>query len=237
MNKNKKLLAVGAASLAAVGAIVAGSFAFFVDSAEKETTGTAGDVTISMTDLGLSNAENINPGDNDETKSASARPGTPHNLTFSVSNDGTKSIMTRNIITIEVEDGTLPAAVYSLKTSDTAELGEKFYSVDGNTFVAADTVTDLSTVKAVRYITPQVELNAASGIESNDAVATTVAGVSTNDAVTEASFDYLLKLDKKAADEYEKSKLAIEVEVQAMQWRNTEDADWTTLFTDMLTVN
>ena len=241
MNKGKKIFAICVACVLSVSAIIGGSFAFFVDRAEGETDGQAGAVTISMGTMNLTNSGNINPGDNDETKSTTSRGGTSHDLTFNVENQGNKSIMTRNVVTIEVEDGLLPAYVYSLKTSTYNELTEKYYSLDGSTFVLASTVNvaDLENVVAVRYITPQVALNGVGANAEIDADDSTnnVEGASTVNNTTAVEYTYLLKLAKSASDEYEKSTLDIKVEVQAMQYRNTGDEDWVTLFTDMLTIN
>lgn len=234
MNKNKKILAIIGISTAAVGALAAGSLAFFTDGETKDTKATAGNVTIEMGELDISNSENINPGDNDESVS-SERAGTPHNLTFKVANAGNKSIMTRNVITLTVNGSeALPASVYSLKTDEDSELTEKYVLVNG-TFIPASEASSDAKIMAVRYVTEQVALNASDkGLEAKDAVATTVAGATTNDDVTSADFDYLVKMDKLAGEEYEKSTLTVEVEVQAMQFRNTTDAEWTSLYTDTL---
>lgn len=243
MKKNKKIIAACGVSLAATVALVAGTFAFFTDSAEKSTGGTAGKVSIEMTDPALSNSGNINPGDGDETVN-SERPGTTHDLTFTVTNTGNKSIMTRNVITLSVKQGEkfLNAAYYSLKVDDTNELVEKYYSVDGETFTK--TKPETGDVKYVRYVTTQVALN---GVGANNEVEASYSGV-TSDAVTTKAvdsvphaaveYDYILKLDKNTPDgEFELSNLIIDVEVQAMQYRNTTDAEWETLFSDTLTIN
>jgi hypothetical protein len=237
-SKNKKIVAIGGVSLAAVAALAAGSFAFFTDSTDKKTSGFAGSVDIDATDLSLSNAENINPGDEDETKSADARVGTDHDLTFTVSNTGNKSIMTRNVITLSVANGdtVLDPSVYSLKSDDDTELVTKYYSADGVTF--SEDKPD--TVKYVRYVTTQVALNGVgegSDNESNDAVAIDTDAVKTNDDINAVDYDYILKLAKETPDgDYELSTLNIDVEVQAMQYRNTTDAEWETLFADTLTI-
>ena len=243
MNKNKKIIAIGGASLAAVAALAAGTFAFFTDGATKETSGTAGKVAISMTELGLSNKENINPGDEDETKSTTARKGTDHDLTFNVTNTGNKSIMTRNVITLSVtsEGGKqLDPSYYSLKTDDNTELVEKYYSTDGKTFTKVTSSTIPSGAKYVRYVTTQVALNGAgsgAGVEK-DATAVSKTDAKTTTDITGVNYDYILKLAKETPDgEYELSTLNIKVEVQAMQYRNTTDAEWTTLFTNTLKVN
>lgn len=236
MNKNsKKLAAIGTVAVAAIAVVSMGAFAFFTDEAEKQTSGTAGNVSIGLTDITLTNSGNINPGDEDETIDKDARKGTDHNLTFTVNNTGNKSIMTRNVITLQVDSGKLPANVYSLKTDDSTELADKYYSTDGKNFVAAASVTDMSTVKAVRYVTTQVALNGiGENAESADATATTVAGATTNAGVDAVDFDYILKLAKEAGEEYELSPLSVTVEVQAMQYRNTSNAQWETLYSNTL---
>lgn len=234
-NRNKKIIAAGGVSLAAVGALLAGSFAFFTDGADKKTTGTAGNVAISMSELALSNSGNINPGDEDETKSSTARKGTDHDLTFTVNNTGNKSIVTRNVITLSVTNGSknLDPSVYSLKTNDSTELVTKYYSSDGTNY----TTTKPSNVKYVRYVTTQVALNGTGSNAEKDATAVNQAHQKTNSDITGVDYDYILKLDKNTPDgDYELSTLKIDVEVQAMQYRNTTDSEWSTLFSDTLTV-
>jgi len=237
MKKNKKLIAIGCASLAAVAALTVGTFAFFTDTANEATNGTAGKVDIEVSEKPeLSNFGNINPGDEDETLDASARLGTNHDLTFTVDNIGNKSVMTRNIITLTVNDesgNALDPSYYSLKSDDATELVKKYYSTDGVTFTASKPAD----VKYVRYITTQVALNGVGeNAEDNDAVAVNTDAVKTNEAISAVDYDYILKLDKNTPDgAYELSKLTIDIEVQAMQYRNTTDAEWDTLFTHTVT--
>lgn len=239
MKKNKKLIAISCASLVAIAALTIGSFAFFTDTANEATNGTAGKVDIEVPEDAkpqLSNAHNINPGDEDETLAAEARKGTSHDLTFTVDNIGNKSVMTRNIITLTVNDeggNALDPSYYSLKSDDATELVKKYYSVDGVTFTASKP----EDVKYVRYITTQVALNGVGdNAEDNDAIAVDTEAVKTNEAISSVDYDYILKLDKNTPDgAYEMSKLSITIEVQAMQYRNTTDAEWDTLFTHTIT--
>lgn len=237
MNNKKKMVTIaGTLGVAAV-AVAGATFAFFTDTAKQGTSGVAGKVAIAATGLILENPDNINPGDHDETIN-SPRSTTEHEMNFTVTNEGNKSIMTRNVITISVEDeneAALDASVYSLMTSPGVELVEKFYSVDGNNFVSQKPAEK---IVAVRYVTTQVALNGVGTAAEIDVTApTTVAGVSTKqeDNFTSADYSYFLKLDKNAGEEYELSKITIAVNQQAMQYRNTTDAEWETLFTDTLT--
>ena len=238
MNKNKKkILAIGGASIAAVAALVCGTLAFFTDSADKQTSGVAGNVEIDMTELTLSNPGNINPGDEDESKPDGAREGTEHDLTFTVTNEGNKSIMTRNVITLSVTNGdkVLDPSVYSLKSDDATELVTKYYSADGTNY----TTEKPETVKYVRYVTTQVALDGKGegpGVEK-DAIDVNKTEAKTTEDKTGVNYDYILKLAKETPDgDYELSQLHIDVEVQAMQYRNTTDNEWSTLFADTLKV-
>lgn len=119
--KNRKKIAAAAASVAVAGLVIAGSaFAFFVDKDWTSDVGTNGTVYIDVKDLVFTNSENINPGDYDvdvyntaitNNSLTSLRTGTEHKITFTVDNVGTKSIMTRNLMTITVEN-TLYEPVY-----------------------------------------------------------------------------------------------------------------------------
>ena len=222
-SRKAKLAAIGGISLAAISVVAGGAFAFFTDEAEGATTGKAGNVEITMSEVALSNPDNINPGDGDETLPEGARPGTEHLLTFGVDNAGNKSIMTRNVVTLSLEDGK-DISVFSLRTAD-GELTEKFLSADGTDFVpAAQFESEYYAPVAVRYVTTQVALN---GVGEN-------AEVEDGVEATDVDYTYELKLAKEAEDEYELSNLKVDVEVQAMQYRNTTDGEWETLFAETL---
>lgn len=238
MNK-KKITIAGAASVVAIGAVAAGAFAFFSDTAESATSGTAGlvDVDISS-DMELTNSENINPGDNDPDKPDDARPGTPHELTFAVANSGNKSIMTRNVITLSVKDSAgaidMDPSVYRLLYDDNGtELVEKYYSADGITF----TSEKHEDCKYVRYITTQVALDGkvgSTGQETEDGITEGAVGngATVGEGKDNVSYAYTLMMELDTTDEYELSKLQIDLEVQAMQYRNTNNTAWDTIFTD-----
>ena len=101
--KNNKKLAIAGVSALGLAAVGFGAFAFFSDSAEQNTDGTVGTVDVSSKgNLTLSNSGNINPGDEEPGKE-NRDDTTSHELNFGITNDGTKSIVTRNIIDIMVD--------------------------------------------------------------------------------------------------------------------------------------
>ena len=162
--ENKKLIIAGSTTAAAA-ILGLGAFALFSDNATGGTASKAGTVDVELGDVELENAGNINPGDNDETIPETyipdpndplykdedgdgigdpvVIPTTPHDLTFDVSNVGTKSIRTRQtlIVTCEQEiDGEkviLDPSYLSLLIERGVELG----SIDGlgtKTYILSD---------------------------------------------------------------------------------------------------
>lgn len=161
----KKNLIIAGSTTAAVAILGLGAFALFSDNAVGGTASKAGTVDVELGDVELENAGNINPGDNDETIPETyipdpndplykdededgigdpvVIPTTSHDLTFDVSNVGTKSIRTRQtlIVTCEQEiDGEkviLDPSYLSLLIERGVELG----SIDGlgtKTYILSD---------------------------------------------------------------------------------------------------
>lgn len=131
MKKSKKIAIIAGGAVATAGLLAAGSFAFFIDKDWTSDTVTAGTVDISIDDFNLTNALNINPGDGDVSVYNSAvaagttdtlRQGTEHKMTFTVNNNGTKSVLTRNLITITVENLGYEPVAYG----ETAKNGDKY---------------------------------------------------------------------------------------------------------------
>lgn len=256
MKKNKIIIGSSVAALAIIGM---GAFAFFSDHAEDDTVGTVGTVDVIIPESGaldLSNKENINPGD-EKTPYDPENPGatTPHKLSFGVQNDGTKSIRTRNIIDIIVtsaEGDNLDPTVFALSekadedpwaNTELSELTD--LDVTKFTYVNDDDQTVL------RYIITGASLNGEAGkLEDADITADDVArdsvAVLDEDAVNAVMYDYYLSMEGYLADEdgvvvdaldaYQGATVQINLEVQAMQYRNTTgndvDGDWVTVLTD-----
>ena len=375
MNKKKKFVAIGASVAAATALTVGSAFAFFVDKDWTSDTGTVGTVYVNVKDLVFTNSENINPGDYDKdvyidsvanNSTSSLREGTEHKISFTVDNVGTKSVMTRNVITITVENtlfepiefkegkkmydagkvvapdnhmyykdatnpleivedelenkyikgtevvenqttgkfeyidkesgekitftkdstryqnivhwkvGNIPADAYGLlydvkKAKEDSSLSKA--GVKDNIIIASTEVdcipedsslhskVDLyalhssdvganfevfprtffsskSTAIAIRYITPQISLTAPEGsIEDDDGIkdeqtiARTQGGEVRTGDPDSAYYTYWLYMDKDAPNIYKGATVYLDIEVQAMQYRNTSDAEWKTLFT------
>lgn len=121
--KNNKKLAIAGASALGLAVVGFGAFAFFSDSAEQNTDGTVGTVDVSSKgNLTLSNSGNINPGDEEPGKE-NRDDTTSHELNFGITNDGTKSIVTRNIIDIMVDSHYQLEADGSLSVTEVDENG------------------------------------------------------------------------------------------------------------------
>lgn len=113
MKKSKKLAIIGGSAAATILLGATASLAFFIDKDWTSDTVTAGTVDVSLDDFNLTNTLNINPGDGDMSVYKNAlntgntdtlREGTEHKMTFTVNNNGTKSVLTRNLITITCEN-------------------------------------------------------------------------------------------------------------------------------------
>ena len=82
--KKKKFIAIGAVA-ASVAILAAGTLALFTARTNSNMTAVAGTVQISLSDLDMTNKQNINPGDGDPSISELASPGTDHNFSYIVS--------------------------------------------------------------------------------------------------------------------------------------------------------
>lgn len=239
MNNNKKLAIAGVSALG-IAAVGFGAFAFFSDSSEQNTEGTVGTVDVeSVTNLDLSGKENINPGDEDpENPYDPEDPGktTPHKLSFSISNAGTKSIRTRNIIDITItstEGANLDPSAFALY-----EKGADNVNVDLGDLTDLEVSKEIITVdgkQVLRYIIMGASLNGEAGkLEDKDILAGDVVrpSVSVNESVSSVDYAYYLGMSPDALDVYQGAKVKIDLTVQAMQYRNTNNSNWADVFKD-----
>lgn len=238
-NKNKKLLAslgFGACALTLVGF---GTFAFFTNNDTQDLTATAGTVDVKLENgTLLTNAGNINPGDNDPATNTDKdrRPGTDHKLSFTVNNEGNKSLKTRNVLTIKMADdkSKLNPNVFFF-TKNNVELVAKYYTMEDGSDIPVAEYDGTSTIKAVKYIVDAQVLDGKGDPLSADG---TRGEAEVENAVqtTSANYEYTFGMSSKATDEYQGQNISIKIDVQAMQYRNTKDSDWKTLFSDGLSV-
>lgn len=249
--KKKNLIIAGLCTLGAVGiaaGIVTGVNAFYVETADASHSAVAGSVSIVNDTISVSNIGNFNPGDENPEKDLPAghRPGSEHKLTYKIHNEGSKSITTRSIIDLTVvgTDGNiLDPSVFTLyQTSNGATtpvklenatdsnikegtiLGERMYVLNDNS-VVAEKPADISQIKSLRYIVLGPNLN---GVGEAAEVEKLSAG-------PESTVSYAVALDFTAPDTYQGADVSFDVEVQCMQYRNTNLGDWETIYSDHIT--
>lgn len=269
MNRNKKIAAAVCATAAAGVAIVGGTLALFTDNADKTTKAVAGNVDIYASDLSLSNPDNINPGDNDPDlpDKYEPTPGDPsydnrdengevpisttgHDLTFTITNNGNKSIRTRQTFVLSVKNNgqyldarrvQLYEVAADEKTAADKELsvgtthsfdgdnGKTYIASDGTEYMDAAAIPDGVLIQSIRYrVTPDTFDGVGIGAELEDG--TTVK----SDGKEAASKDYIYKLalDMETPNEYQGAEINIEAVFEALQYRNTSHSDWEIVSTD-----
>lgn len=270
---SKKIKLIAGSSVAAAAVLGIGALALFTDNDTEGMNSKAGTVSVDLGDLGLENAGNINPGDNDEDIPDSYIPDpddplydpenpdtpvpvvtTPHDLTFTVANNGTKSIRTRQTLIItckqlvevtspeseepEMEEVTLDPSYLSLLIEEGTEigskegLGKKVYVMSDESeltpeeYAALDEDSEL-TVVAIKYqLTPDIFDGVGESAEIED-----VSTVKNEDDVAEKLYTYKLKMDKDTPNAYQGATVSIDVIIEAMQYRNTANSDWETMTT------
>ncbi len=274
---NKKKLIIGS-STAAVAVLGIGAFALFTDNDTAGQDAKGGTVEVKLSDVDLSNHENINPGDNDETlpheyipdpddplykdedndgKGDPVKiPTTPHDLTFSVENLGTKSIRTRHTMIIQCgkqdpEDVNkiseyLDARYLSLKLDETTEIGSKegkgvktyVYLDDNDKQIEVKNLEEVPEGKkvfAIKYqLTPSIFEGVGTAAEK-EANATVKAEMVDGKEVAKADYTYLFKMAANTPNEYQGAAIKIDIVVEAMQYRNTGAQDWQILSTNTVT--
>ena len=247
----KNLLVAGLCSLAAIGVaagIITGVNAFYVETADTSHSAVAGSVSLINDSISISNIGNFNPGDENPEKDLPAghRPGSEHKLEYKIHNEGSKSITTRSIIDLTVigTDGTiLDPSVFTLyqtangvttdnkleaamdsSIKDNTILGERMYVLKDNS-VVAEKPADISQIKSLRYIVLGPNLN---GVGE-------AAEIEEKSEGPESTVSYAVALDFTAPDTYQGADVSFDVEVQCMQYRNTNLGDWETIYKDHLT--
>lgn len=217
-SNSKKLGLALVATVVTLALLSVAVFAIFSDFEQGKVNGVNGTVDVGLSDVTLCNPNNINPGDSDPSNPSGARPGTPHDLDFTVNNKGNKSIVTQNTLIISVRDingNLLDPSVYHIydKANNNAELVVKSYVRDAS-----------NNIIAVKYVVAGKSFDgtgANAEIESGTDVKTGVA----------YTYHYTLGLDRGVDNRYQAAKVAIDIFVEAMQYRNTTNNDWSVIAT------
>lgn len=234
--KNKQKLLAGISIACAFAIVIGGVFAFFSDTANLTESIKVGNVDISVDgDLFHSNGlNNLNPGDNDPDLTTDHRPGTDHELSFTVTNNGNKSVITRTVIEVSGlrVDGTTVLTEAELMNLILSEKANITAQTTADTIASSDTgkqtevvrltPTGYSDNKLVYVISHSTDILNGTGDDAE-----TEANVNSNSLVK--TFDIGLDADT-SAELYESATITLTVKVEAMQYRNTSDAEWDTIF-------
>ena len=134
--------------------------------------------------------------------------------------------MTRNIITLSVSKNNtvLDANVLALY-EDKKELSQKYVLIEGSEEYIPSANYTGGKIIAVRYVVNGASLNG-----TGDA-AEVESGITSNSQ----DYKYALSLALETTNEYQLADIKADIEVQAMQYRNTQDSTWDTVFTDTKT--
>lgn len=233
----KKKIVLTVSSLCGVAALIFGcTYALFTARTDSDFSAKAGTVRIALDNLSLTNPENINPGDSDPENPNGATNGTEHEFSYSVANEGNKSIRTRHSIIITCDENgdsteELDARYFAM-LSDDKEIADKLYVLkDGSTKKEVGKDDFVSAVKYAFY--GDVMDGKGNSIEKGgDAEKEDVSGVVKQDGdKVQKTYNYDLAMLRNAPNSYQGCDVNIEVIVEGMQYRNTDNNDWSVVGT------
>lgn len=234
--KNKRLT-IALATTSSFAIIGLSAFALFTARDDSDWIAKAGTVNIDVEALSLTNSENVNPGDNDPSNPKGIESTTDHVFEYKVSNLGTKSVRTRHTIILTAADGedqSLLDARYLALFSGGKELVSKTYVLEDGS--EASSVKDTDVVKAVKYVFMGDvfdgfgdDLKDGGNAEKESLSGVVKQGDNTEGVEKVYSFDFALL--RGASNKYQAADFTIDVIIEAMQYRNTEESDWNTVST------
>lgn len=234
---NKKKVIIGLSSTLSVAVLGLGALALFTAKDDSDFKAKVGTLGIEVDDLDMTNPLNINPGDNDPSNPTDAVAGTEHVFEYTVSNLGTKSARTRHtiILTADKGDTILDARYMCLFNVESDELAKKTYVLEDGTEVSSlSEVGENEFVKAVKYVFLSDIFDGVGTDVKNGGPAEKedVEGVVTEeDGKVEKTYSYDFALLRGATNKYQGADFNIDVVVEAMQYRNTDETDWETVTT------
>lgn len=231
--KNKKTV-VGLASATAVLILGASTLALFTAKDDSNFKAKAGTLGIEVDSLKMENPDNINPGDNDPSNPEDAVAGTEHEFEYTVENLGTKSARTRHTIILSVTENNSDKVLdarHMVMFGNDKELVEKSYVLEDNSEVSE--LKDGQFVKAIKYVFISDVFDGV-GKDIKDGGSAEKENieniVSENDkGKVEKTYTYDFGLLRTATNKYQEADFHIDVIVEAMQYRNTNESDWETV--------
>ena len=252
MNNKKKLLAVGASVLGCA-AVGFGAYAFFIDDDSVVTSTKVGTVDLTVTgellheDAYGDSIAILNPGDNDPRSPEDSRPGTDHELSINYTNNGNKSVITRAVVTVSATD-------VSGDPVDVTELDEILIGLNNEATGIGDTVTledkqNIDLLEDRNYFKPGMQGSTIVYIVGGTYESPYILSGVGEDAEVELDIDgnaypssqnltFEIGLDSYVGSDSNLygATVNINVEIQAMQYRNTGSEQWGTLFADTYNV-
>lgn len=243
--QNRKKIAVAGASILGLGALAVGTFAYFSDASKPKDPLQAKIGTVQIvttTDIAHEDGlDNLNPGDNDKEVPSANRDGTDHEFAINVENKGTKSVAVKNLIKITAKkegeaenaslvnkDGKQFVLVSNTDKTDLKSVGDSSKKGEGRgiTGKSLEFSYDEKT-KTMSYTSPTFYLDGSEEKEGKD--------VTDNKTELKQIFDLgLSHLTQK--EDLAGATIEIEIETLAMQYRNTGEEDWQSIFHDKMTV-
>jgi hypothetical protein len=253
--KNKKKMLIAGASALGCAVIGFGAYAYFFDSDMHDdelvvgTVSLEGDIELKHKDAAGRALNNLNPGDNDPTISTTARDGSDHELEINYENTGNKSVLTRTVITVTgtKADGT-PLTKETLARYILLGRNNTQGDVLGNTATAANK-QNIVLESVIRQNEQGENVYTVAVDNSNSNVYVIDSGILSgvgrvsekekdsngNEYASSGSLRLDLGLDYDAGIDLMGAEISFNVQVQAIQYRNTNDAQWDALFEETYT--
>lgn len=237
--KDKKALLALLILLLAIAIIIGTILAFFSDFGVANFAGTAGTVEISVEEgtTGLTQywtyLTGFDPGPASVAIGSAAydeetsilNPGDYILLDYDVENEGSKSVWVKAVVGTVLVDGVAESgtSMFKLYAVPMDDIG------GGKTYASVDAY-----IKAQLAGTPGFTLATA-----GDAIILDGTDETETDSVgTSANIQYILYFDATANNDYQGAEISLEIEVQALQYRNnTNLTNWTTLYAQSLVVS
>ena len=214
--RRNKVKTAGATALAGA-LILAGSMAYFTDHETAKATATAGTVDLTLTEA-WADVSNFNPGDQAD-------------FSYTISNDGNKSIDVREtiVLTSSVAMDAATQAEFELYRADDVEqqsdgsyvpkYGAQPITTGEDRIVSDDN-------KTIKYVIDDYVLNGTGdNAETEDGI----------DATSKDS-EYVLVFRNDSGNAFQGAELSVDLLAEAKQHRNTDGDTWSTVATEEVTM-
>lgn len=217
----KKMLITGLVIIALI-AVTGATFALFSHSEKSEFEADFGTVDIDINNINLTNPKTISPGNGYTRKDGDAN----HEFSFTVENKGSKSVKTRYTLLLSAKkrNKDINAKYMSLlKNGD--ELDKEYLNKHGEEVSASS-----DDIVAVRYRLDGDVFNG-NGKDIKDGGNAEKENIvdaieENNDGNVKKDYNFRFALSPDAKNDYQEADITIDVIAEALQYRNTEDNDF-----------